>query len=339
MSIVEADKIFARTVINRRSQDGSKSVTSFNLNNRTKYSPAAAIYDGLLASTEALGRVPPADNVGTAGSSIPDSASFRLMKRLNRRSSRRFDCNNRIRVTRFQKLPPRQRTNVKVLTTVDPLELIAESEQISPIILRPGFWSLREEAKVPSLLELYRTGKVTTPGEYSTIEKALTYPERRRAWLGKPLPQQRFLTRKGRVLNLETFHNDGKKVLVVILRGFAGQVCLYCSAQTRILSEMQEQFAAANTEIVFVYPGPASSIGPFLQAVKSVGGDEEKLPHIALDTNLKLVSALDIGKELAKPTSILIDPDGNVAYTYVGADMVDRPSGEFLLQQTQKLSR
>jgi peroxiredoxin len=151
------------------------------------------------------------------------------------------------------------------------------------------------------------------------------------------LPQERFITTGGKVLDLATFQKQGKQALLVILRGFAGQVCLYCSAQTRILTEMQPDFSAAETEIIFVYPGPASSIATFLEAVKSVGGDTSDLPHIVLDTNLKLVRSLDIGKELAKPTSILINKQGNVAYTYVGANMVDRPSGEFLLEQAKKL--
>ena len=127
---------------------------------------------------------------------------------------------------------------------------------------------------------------------------------------GQTLPQTRFITRGGYVLDLSDLRPEKKVLLVVIMRGFAGQVCLCCSTQTRILSEMKQQFADANTEIVIVYPGPPSSVPSFLQAVQSVGGDPSALPTIVLDVNLSLVNKLDIARDLAKPTSIIVDQTG-----------------------------
>ena len=190
-------------------------------------------------------------------------------------------------------------------------------------------------AKLPALLQLYTDGQVEVTGGYSDYTKTLEFPTNRKDLVGTEFPHKRLLGHDGRVINLEDFSN--KRVLVVMLRGFAGQVCLYCSAQTKILSEMVEDFAKRDTEVVFVYPGPASSIRSFLSGVQTLGGDIDQLPGIGLDVNTKLVDQLSTHGDLSQPSSFILGRDGKIAYAYMGKDMVDRPSAAFLLDILDRL--
>jgi len=212
-------------------------------------------------------------------------------------------------------------------------EEISERAETAPVHHAPGFWTRDEERRLPAIERLY---SVKEDDEYDRYSRAKTFPSNRGDLVGAPLPQRRMLDADGNVLDLDDL-GDGRRVLVVVLRGFAGQVCIYCATQTTVLSERLEEFRERDTEIVFVYPGPASSVPRFLDAVRSIGGDPEAIPRICLDLDFALTRELAIEADLAKPTSILIDRDGEVCYAYEGANLVDRPSAEHLLERIDDL--
>jgi peroxiredoxin len=228
-------------------------------------------------------------------------------------------------------------TVAELTLNADELALLT---RIQPIHVAPSYWTVKEEENAQDVVELYTTGKVTrvrsTYREYNT-DVDPSFPDRRPDLVGKALPQTRFIGPDGRVVDLERF--KGNPVLVVILRGFAGQICLYCSQQTRVLTEFRPKFLEKKCEIVFVYPGPAAAVPVFLDAIDSLGGLQGEPPILALDVDLRLVRDLGIEKQLAQPTSIILDTEGKVGYTYVGENMVDRPSAIWLLEQLGKLRR
>ena len=195
---------------------------------------------------------------------------------------------------------------------------------LTPVVHIDSLWTKREEKKVGKLAKEY-TSALPGEGDYFGETKRKMQKE----WLDKPLPQTRFFTADGSVVDLNTFKGD-KSVTVIVMRGFAGQVCVYCSTQTRVLSEQIEKFKSLGNEVVIVYPGPAETIPMFIKAVKSVGGDASDL-NIVLDVNLNLVKSLEILKDLSKPASLITDKQGKVIYAYVGKNMGDRPSTKELL--------
>ncbi len=151
------------------------------------------------------------------------------------------------------------------------------------------------------------------------------------ALIGRPLPQTRFLSSTGGVIDLA---KPARPTAVIIMRGFSGSVCLYCASQTAALADAAGTFAAAGVDIVVIYPGPASSIPGFINAVQQLRKDPPPMP-VALDVNLLLVSGLGINAELAKPTSLVLRTDGTIAWAYIGTSMSDRPTAADIIAAAQ----
>jgi antitoxin component YwqK of YwqJK toxin-antitoxin module/peroxiredoxin len=208
----------------------------------------------------------------------------------------------------------------------------AGTPSLSPIQVAPRLWTPDQEGDAASLIAHYTTGGAVTgvDGDYSDKRFGNGGERQRTQLLGKVLPQTRFLSSGGDVLDLKD--RVGKHpVLMVVLRGFSGQVCLYCATQTAALANQIAKFRDLGVEVVLVYPGPVESVPVFIRAVESLRKDPPPMP-LALDVSLLLVRGLGIEDNLALPASILIDKEGLVRYAYVGQTIADRPSVNDLLQ-------
>lgn len=162
--------------------------------------------------------------------------------------------------------------------------------------------------------------------------------EQRGDVVGKKLETTQFFLSNGEVVDLRSFEGK-KRVVLVILRGFAGSVCLHCSTQTLALADNADKFKARNAEVILVYPGEAESVPAFLDAVKNLRDGFAPPFPIALDVDLTFVKTFLIEGSLAKPTSLVIDEKGIVRYAYVGKQPQDRPSAEDLLGVLDKLPK
>lgn len=193
--------------------------------------------------------------------------------------------------------------------------------ELSPIATLPGWWTSDQEAGAARLLSRYRGQAAVDPGEYGgqPVEVSRARP----AWHGRPMPQTRFLGSDGAVLDLAAW--KGRKVVLVVMRGFSGQVCIYCATQTAALAEAATDLRAQGVETLVVYPGPPAAVPAFLQAVASLRGSPPPLP-VALDAGLTLVRGLEIAGNLSLPATFILDRDGIVRWTYVGTSIADRPS-------------
>ena len=152
--------------------------------------------------------------------------------------------------------------------------------------------------------------------------------------VGELLPYTRFIGRDGEIVDLAA-SPDGKKSLLVFMRGFSGFVCPYCTAQTAELVRRLEEIHGTNTELHVVFPGPAETIPKFLEAVRAyMKNDTVATPSLSvlMDVDLKAVDALGIRQDLARPCTFVLDPDGKLVYKYVGASPSDRPSLDDVLR-------
>ncbi|HEX3134304.1 MAG TPA: redoxin family protein, partial [Planctomycetota bacterium] len=187
-----------------------------------------------------------------------------------------------------------------------------------------------QEANALQLVRLYDKGDIVIPGYDDSIGSG-TEDRQKRDLLGKPLAQTRFLSATGSVLDVAK--QKGKKpVLLVVLRGFSGQVCLYCAAQTTAISKNIQKFNDMGVEVVVVYPGPVEAVAPFIEAVRSIAKEPPPMP-VVLDVSLIAVRKFGIEDNLAKPTSLIIDKEGVVRYAYVGKTIADRPAVKDLLNE------
>ncbi len=138
----------------------------------------------------------------------------------------------------------------------------------------------------------------------------------------------------------------GKKyVVLVVTRGFAGSVCLYCATQTSRLLSNYSQFAKRDAEVVVVFPietpDDSRRHRDFAVSVKNqLDTPIEKIPFpIVLDIELKVVDQLGIRKDLSKPATYILDKQGQTRFAYVGESLADRPSVKALLEQLDLLNR
>lgn len=131
-----------------------------------------------------------------------------------------------------------------------------------------------------------------------------------------------------------------KPVLMVVLRGFLGELCVYCSAQTKVLANMQARLAAHGVEVLVVFPGGRENLESFLQKYRVEFGQRAPPYRVAYDTDLELSITLGItGGDLVLPTTILIDEQGQVRHSYVGRNGADRPTARQLSRMIDDLDR
>lgn len=183
----------------------------------------------------------------------------------------------------------------------------------------PQRWTKAERDLVPELIARY--------------EKASRAPSvgKRRDLVGRPLAYTRFLQDDGEVLDLDDLR--GTRVVLIIMRGFAGAVCLHCSTQMLALVKNLGEFERRKTRVFVVYPGEAATVPVFMESVRALDPNFRPPFRILLDVDLAAVRAFLIEGSLAKPTTLIVDESGIVRWAYVGQQPSDRPSMDLVLRQ------
>jgi peroxiredoxin len=123
-------------------------------------------------------------------------------------------------------------------------------------------------------------------------------------------------------------------VLLVVLRGYTAQVCLYCFAQVSALERFTGQLAGLQCELVVMFPGSRSKMQAFQVACAQQFADAPAPYRIVYDPDLSLAVALGLEGNLVRPTSLILDRDGVVRHAYVAEsadNVMDRPAAEHLV--------
>ena len=213
-------------------------------------------------------------------------------------------------------------------------QLEAPGAGLSPIPVIPTVLAEGDRSHAEQLIKAYSAGRDPFGGQEYDFGSSQGDPAGSKL-IGKKLPQTRFLSTTGSVVDVTRI---GKPVVLVVMRGFSGQVCIYCATQTTAIANNYARFTAAGAEVVVVYPGPSEAVPAFIQAVQTLRKDPPPMA-IGLDVSLLLVRGLGVEENLAKPTSLILTKDGTIAYAYVGASMADRPSVEDLLRALAKVQK
>jgi peroxiredoxin/DNA-directed RNA polymerase subunit RPC12/RpoP len=145
-----------------------------------------------------------------------------------------------------------------------------------------------------------------------------------------------FVDSTGRTVDLR--HYRGKKnVVLVINRGFNGQVCLTCQTITSRLIQNYQAFTSRDAEVLVVYPGPRRRVAEFIDAVRANASGASVPFPVLLDEDSRVVKRLGIEADLARPSTYILDKAGQVRFAYVGSAPADRPSVKALLDQLDRL--
>ncbi len=189
-------------------------------------------------------------------------------------------------------------------------------------------------AKVSVLSSRYAPRRATTN---AAPEPTGGSPERARAFLGRPLPLEIFTDATGAEVRLREL--KGKRVVLVVLRGFGGGVCVYCTAQTAALWEAGalSRFESLGAELQVLFPGTRNGLEAFKRGYEALA-PVERPPYGLLYQNDYLVSRLlDLEGNKVIPSTFILDEDGIVRFAYIGEHIADRPPAALLFSELEKL--
>jgi antitoxin component YwqK of YwqJK toxin-antitoxin module/peroxiredoxin len=217
---------------------------------------------------------------------------------------------------------------------VDAVTVVPREPMAPPILTR------RELESMGTWLKAYTEELVTDAFD---IYRRSRGPSRRDAkrsdgLVGKALDHFEFAAPDGTRLALGT--SGERWTLLVVLRGFAGQVCPYCPVQLRALAPFRAEFEELGVRVVAVYPGPRTGLDGFFKAYSDTFGRGMKPPYtIFYDVESRLTRELGVLETdpesaiLARPTTLLLDEQARVRYSYVGRHRGDRPAAKSLLDK------
>lgn len=111
-----------------------------------------------------------------------------------------------------------------------------------------------------------------------------------------------------------------RTVALVVLRGYPGYQCPYCTRQVQDFVSSAEGFRAADVSVVFVYPGPPDD----LKSKAAESAAAKKLPDhfvMLLDPGYEFTNLYnlrwDAANETAFPSTFLIDRQGKVFFAKI----------------------
>jgi peroxiredoxin len=129
----------------------------------------------------------------------------------------------------------------------------------------------------------------------------------------------------------------GHDLVLVVLRGFPGYQCPYCAKQVHDFVDHASGFAAKNTRVLLVYPGPPADLN---QHAKEFLEKQAELPsNVALvtDPDYKVTNLYglrwDAPHETAYPSTFVLDKKGIIVFEKISHTEGDRLSAQDALDQ------
>ena len=128
-------------------------------------------------------------------------------------------------------------------------------------------------------------------------------------------------------------------VVLVVLRGYPGYQCPFCTRQVGELIGRAKEFAAAKAEVVLVYPGPADGLrqhaGEFVQG-KNIPADFSLLLDPAFVFTDRYGLRWDAPQETSYPSTFVIDRKGKVRFAKISHTHGDRAQPDEILKALAK---
>ena len=112
-------------------------------------------------------------------------------------------------------------------------------------------------------------------------------------------------------------------VVLVVLRGYPGYQCPYCTRQFGDFLGKADAFKKAGAKVLFIYPGPADELKK--HATDFVQGKDYPADfHMLLDPDYTFTNAYglrwDAEHETAHPATFVIDKTGKITYEKISDD-------------------
>lgn len=154
--------------------------------------------------------------------------------------------------------------------------------------------------------------------------------------VGEKAPDFTLTTPLGSSVTLSNELAKGKLVLVV-LRGYPGYQCPYCVRQVHDFVESASKFAAIDTRVLLVYPGPPAELDAH---AKEFLAKQAHLPEnitLVTDPDYRMTNLYGLrwqaDHETAYPATFILAKDGTVQFQKVSHSHGDRTSAADILRQ------
>ena len=149
--------------------------------------------------------------------------------------------------------------------------------------------------------------------------------------VGTKAPDFTLPTPTGKTVMLST-EQKGHDLVLVILRGFPGYQCPYCVKQVHDFADHASDFAAKNTRVLLVYPGPPADLD---QHAKEFLEKQAELPSnvvLVTDPDYKVTNLYglrwDASHETAYPSTFVLNKKGMIVFEKISHSHGDRLSAQ-----------
>ena len=127
----------------------------------------------------------------------------------------------------------------------------------------------------------------------------------------------------------------GRTTVLVLLRGWPGYQCPFCTLQVHEYIEHAADFAARKVDIVLVYPGPADDLRAHAQEFTK-GKSWPPGFHFVLDPDYAFTNSQglrwDQKGETSYPSTFIIGLDGKVCFAQISHEHGDRVAAAAVLR-------
>lgn len=149
--------------------------------------------------------------------------------------------------------------------------------------------------------------------------------------VGAKAPDFTLSTPSGKAIRMSGVQ-QGHDLVLVVLRGFPGYQCPYCMRQVHDFVEHASRFAARNTTVLLVYPGPPADLD---QHAKDFLAKQPELPSnvvLVTDPDYSVTNLYglrwDAPNETAYPSTFIVDKKGMIAFEKISHTHGDRMSAQ-----------
>lgn len=149
--------------------------------------------------------------------------------------------------------------------------------------------------------------------------------------VGAKAPDFTLSTPSGKAVRMSGMQ-QGHDLVLVVLRGFPGYQCPYCMRQVHDFVEHASGFAAKNTTVLLVYPGPPADLD---QHANEFLAKQPELPSnvvLVTDPDYTVTNLYglrwDAPNETAYPSTFILDKNGTIVFEKISHTHGDRMSAQ-----------
>jgi peroxiredoxin len=146
----------------------------------------------------------------------------------------------------------------------------------------------------------------------------------------------------GTTVRLSTEVAKGDPLVLVVLRGWPGYQCPFCTRQFGDYLANATRFEQSGTRVLFIYPGPGEGLRQHAEAF-TASRAMPKAFRILLDPDYAYTNAYGLRwnapQETAYPSTFVVDGNGVVAFAQTSQTHGDRVTADAILKVVAQMSQ